>query len=89
MIISGLLTIILKVLDTLLIFTIPSLPNEIYGYLEKFFGYLESGASILANYTPLPYLLTLFGIILVVDASIMIYHFVIWVLKKVPFVGIE
>ena len=89
MIIESLLNVILGYFDLVLIFEIPPLPDNVTGYIETFFGYLETGASILANYTPLTYLLVLFGIILAVDAAILIYHFVMWIIRKIPFLGMS
>lgn len=89
MIIEMLLSFILRILNTLLVFEVPLLPQEVHNYLDSFFGYLESGASVLANYVPLGYLLTLFGIIVAIDGAILLYKFVLWILKKIPMLGIE
>lgn len=89
MIIEALLNLVYKWLDLLLFFEIPKLPQEVNGYINTLFDYLETGASLLANYTPLDYLLVLFGIILAVDAGILIYHFVMWIIKKIPMLGME
>lgn len=89
MIIELLLSFILRILNILLVFEIPMLPQEVYGYFDTFFTYLESGASVLANYVPLSYLLTLFGIIVAIDGGILLYKFVMWILKKIPMLGIE
>lgn len=89
MIIELLLNILKNVLNLLLVFKIPSLPSEVTGYIDTLFGYLETGASILANYTPLSYLLVLFGIILAVDVAIQIYHFVMWIIRKIPLLGMS
>jgi len=84
-----LLGLIYRLLDILLIFEIPPLPLEASTYINTLFNHLVSGASILANYTPLSYLLTLFGIIVAVDVGINIYKFVMWIIKKIPFLGVE
>lgn len=84
MIIEILLNIVYSVLNILLFFEIPQLPTEVLGYINQFFDYLVVGASVLGNYTPLPYLMILFGLLLSVDASILIYHFVMWVIRKIP-----
>ncbi len=89
MIIELLLGLIYRLLDILLIFEIPPLPTEASTYINTLFNHLVSGASILANYTPLSYLLTLFGIIVAVDVGINIYKFVMWIIKKIPFLGVE
>lgn len=89
MIIELLLGLLYKVLDLLLIFKIPQLPSQVTSYVDTLFGYLETGASILSNYTPLTYLLTLFGIFVAVDAAILIYHFVMWIIRKIPMLGMS
>lgn len=89
MIIEMLLSLLGRLLDLLLVFNIPKLPAEVNGYIETMFEYLEMGAGILANYTPLGYLLTLMGIILAVDAGIMIYHFVMWIIRKIPMLSMS
>lgn len=68
---------------------IPSLPAEVEGYLITFFDYLEVGAGILANYSHFDYLMILFSFIIVVDVAIKVYHFVMWILKKIPVAGVE
>lgn len=89
MIIEMLLNVLKNILNILLVFKIPSLPSNVTGYIDTLFGYLETGASILSNYTPLGYLLTLFGIIVAVDGGILIYHFVMWILKKIPMLSMS
>lgn len=89
MIIEMLLNVLYTILNSLLILNIPQLPENVQGYLNTLFDYLVTGASILANYTPLSYLLVLFGVLLAVDTGIMLYHFVMWVLKKIPVLGIS
>ena len=68
---------------------IPEMPDEVLTYIDMAFDTISAGAGILANYTPLTYLLVLFGIILVMDVAIALYHFVMWVIKKIPFLGME
>lgn len=89
MIIQLLLTLIHTIFDKMLIFSIPQLPTEVQSYIDSLFDYLVSGASILANYTPLSYLLTLFGIIVAIDIGINVYKFVMWILKKIPMIGVS
>lgn len=89
MIIEMLLGALYNVLNTLLFFEIPPLPEQVQGYIDTMFDYLVAGAGILANYTPLDYLLILFGVILAVDAAIIIYHFVMWIIRKIPMLGMS
>lgn len=90
MIIEAILNALYNVFNTLTSFiNIPDMPTKGTEMITELFGYLKSGAGILANYTDLGYLLTLFGVIVAVDLGIKIYHFVIWILKKIPMLGIE
>lgn len=68
---------------------IPSFPLEVRTYISYAMDYLEAGAGIIANYVNLPFIVTCFGIVLGVDIGIHLYHFVIWILRKIPFLGIE
>lgn len=90
MIIETLMNILYKVFSALTSFiNIPSLPDAISGYMDTALGYIGSGVQILATFTHLQYLLVLFGIILAVDVGIGIYHFVMWILKKIPMLGVS
>lgn len=89
MIITALLNVIHFILDKVLILSIPQLPSEAMTYVNTLFDYLVGATGIVANYTPLGYLLVLFGVLLAVDVGIMLYHFVMWVLRKIPMLGIE
>lgn len=89
MIIETLLSVLFNLLDFLLFFKIPDLPETALEYVNQFFDYLVAGAGILSNYAPLTYLFTLFSIILVVDAAILVYHFVMWIIRKIPMLGMS
>lgn len=89
MIIQALLEMVTWLMDTLIIFEIPSFPEQVYGYLDTAKEYLVVGGGIFANYAPMEYVVTLYGIILAVDAGILIYHLVMWIIKKVPFLGMQ
>lgn len=89
MIIEALLSAIYNIMDFMLFFNIPKLPEQVEPYIDTMFDYLVAGAGILANYTPLDYLLILFSVLLAVDAAILIYHFVMWILKKIPMLSMS
>lgn len=89
MIIEMLLDLVYSLLSLLLVFEIPGLPDGVQGYIDTAFEYITAGAGIVANYTPLEYLLTLLGILLLVDGALVLYHFVMWIIKKIPMLGIE
>lgn len=68
---------------------IPDMPPEAMEYIDNMFGYLEAGAGIVANYTPFAYIMILFGVVLAVDVGIRLYHFVMWVIRKIPMANIS
>ena len=68
---------------------IPSLPDGVTTIVEGYFYYLQQGFTILAVYVDLNYLFTLFGLILLVDVGLLLYKFVMWILRKIPLLGIN
>ena len=90
MIIEMFLNALYNIFDTLTSFiSIPPFPDEVLNYLTTFCDYINAGAGILSAYTPYYYLATLFGVIVAVDVGIKIYHFVMWVLRKIPVASIS
>lgn len=89
MIIQHLMNSIYNIMDFLLWFEIPKLPPEVFDYVETAFDYIEAGAGVLANYVPLPYFMTLFALLLTIDACIVVYHLVMWIIRKIPMLGME
>ena len=68
---------------------IPPLPDNVDIIMQDCLEYMQNGIYILNNYMNLSYILVLFSIILVIDVAIHIYHFVMWILKKIPMLGIS
>lgn len=68
---------------------IPPLPPDVDEFMSDCLEYMQNGIYILNNYMNLEYILVLFGIILVIDVAIHVYHFVMWILKKIPMLGIS
>lgn len=89
MIIEMLLDLIYNIFNLMLVFEIPRLPDGVTGFVEQAFDYIVSAVGIVANYTHMEYLLTLFAVIIAIDVAIAIYHFIMWILKKIPMLGIE
>lgn len=89
MIIEMLLEVIYKLMSLLMVFSIPSLPDSVQEMIDSVFTYIVAGAGLLANYTPFSYLMTLFFLLLAIDAGIMVYHFVMWIIKKIPMLGVS
>lgn len=89
MIIEMLLNAIYGIMNTLLVIELPKMPEQAMSYIETAFDYISAGAGILANYVYIDYLLILFFLLVAVDAGIMIYHFVMWIIKKIPMLGMS
>lgn len=89
MLIELLLEVIYKLFNLLTSpISIPKLPTELASAIDTVFEYIISGVQILGNYVNLQFILVLFGIVLAVDIGIKIYHFVMWIIRKIPFTGI-
>lgn len=69
--------------------SIPGLPEGVRDVITGALDFISVGVALLANYCDIGYLVTLFGVILAVDAGMLVYKFVMWVIKKIPMIGIE
>lgn len=89
MIIEGLLKIIYKLLFLVISqFNVPPAPEEFIEAIPKFFEYIDSASSLIALVLPItlaPFL-AVTVVIMVVEHG---YPFIMWVLRKIPFLGIE
>lgn len=90
MIIEALLTLLYNVFALLTSpISIPQLPDTISQVMTDALEWVTVGLQIMGAYTHESYLLTLFGIVVAVDVGVMLYKFVMWVLKKIPMLGIK
>lgn len=90
MLIEGILAVIYNVFSVLTMpINIPSMPANVEAVMGEFLQWLQVGLQIVATFTHEGYLLVLFGIVVAVDVGVMLYKFVMWVLKKIPLLGIE
>ena len=90
MIVNALIDMLYGLIDMLTSgLSIPGLPPEVMEIASQVTEYLVMGLKFIANYTHLDYLLVLFGLVAAVDAGILIYKFVMWVVKKIPMAGIS
>lgn len=69
--------------------SIPPLPDNVHTFLADAFEYIAAGIGILANYTDLGYLIILLGVVLAIDVGIALYHFVMWIIRKIPVASIS
>lgn len=90
MIVNALIDMLYGLIDWLTSgLNIPALPDEVMQVAASVTEYLVMGLKFIANYTHLDYLLVLFGIVAAVDAGMLVYKFVMWVIRKIPMLGIE
>lgn len=90
MILEGLLAIVQKLLETLLSpINIPDLPSDVSAVITKAMTYLLDGLGIFAAYTHYQFLMALLAIVIIIDAAMLVYKFVLWILRKIPAVGID
>lgn len=68
---------------------IPTLPDSVVSVLDGALSWIDTGIGIVHAYTNFNYLITLFGIVIGIDIAITLYHFIMWILKKIPMLGIE
>lgn len=85
MIVEGIFYAILKILSALMsVINLPGMPDGVRDLLITFTGYLTTGIALVANYVDVEYLLTLFAIIMAVDGGILVYKFIMWIIRKIP-----
>ena len=65
------------------------LPDNIYDIMDTIWEYIAEGASVVAAYTHYQYLLLLLSFVISFSLLLNGYRFVMWVLRKIPFWGID
>lgn len=90
MLIDGLIDLLFGLVDWLTSgLNIPALPPELMSLVANVTQYITVGIAILSNYTHMDYLLVLFGIVVAVDVGLLGYKFIMWVLRKIPMLGMS
>lgn len=90
MIVQALLSVVLLMLNLLMIpFGLITFPSNVLSVMSSAVGYIAVGFRIVATYTHFSFLLDLFAIALSVGAFFRLYHLVMWILRKIPFLGIS
>lgn len=91
MIIESLLNAIFSVFDSMLSgINIPGLPDGMYEQIVSFFSEtFERASCLIGLILPWSYVRTFFPILIVILASEEIYKLVMWVLRKIPMLGIS
>lgn len=68
---------------------VPSLPPEVAETVGTMLEYVSMGISFMGNFVNMPYLLVLFNIIVGADVAVLIYRLVMWVMRKIPMIGVS
>lgn len=90
MLIKGILSIVLIFLEFIFsAVNIPDFSSEFIGYLENAIEYFQLGYRVLGYYVDLPYIWSLFKIFLGVWIAYELYLLLMWVLRKIPMLGIK
>lgn len=91
MIITSLLNVILIVLESLfnLIPALPTLPEEVTYYWSEFLVIVSNGMSIIATYTNMTVVCSCLVLCIAMYNFEMVYDFIMWFLRKVPFINIK
>lgn len=90
MIINSLMNVIYNLLSLVLSpLDIPGFPDGTEESVSQFFDLIFGSAESVIGLLVPTVVFVLLGIIVTVEVGIHLYHFVIWILKKIPMLGIE
>lgn len=81
---KGLLDLILNLFDVL-----PCLPDGVIESINNYVTLIIQNSKVVSFFIPVEFCLTLVAIVLVIENFHYIYKFTLWLLRKIPFVGIE
>lgn len=92
MIIVGLMNLIKGLLSLLLVFNLPALPDSVHQTMLTVAGYLGDGISVIRAFIgpeAMGVLATLMTLTLAINAAYFLYTGVMWILEKIPMLGIK
>ena len=81
---KGLLDLILNLFDVL-----PDLPAGLIDNINSYVSLIIQNSKVVSFFIPLKFCLTLVAIVLVIENFHYIYRFTMFLLRKIPFIGIE
>jgi hypothetical protein len=91
-IITAALNVIYTVLSVLLVFQLPELPASVITVANTAVGYVTSGVNVIHLFignTAMGVLTLCFKLVILFNAAYFLYSVVMWVLRKVPFLGLK
>lgn len=92
MIVDALGTLIYNLLNLLLVFELPALPDSVVQVFNNALGYIVQGINVIKCFTGstcLALLGVLLQLILFAHGMYMLYSFIAFVLRKIPMIGID
>lgn len=91
MIISSLLNLVYKIFNVLFSpINIPSFDEESVNAVNDFLSTIfEDSETIIGLFIPWTVVNVLIPIVIAVVVAVPLYHFVMWILKKIPFLGVN
>lgn len=69
--------------------SLPQVPDEAYNVIGTVGEYISMGFSILSSYTDVAYIMTLFGVLVLLDMGVLTYKFIMWIIRKIPLANIS
>lgn len=82
--VTWLIDAILNLLDVL-----PDFPEELVTSVEEFFSLIFDNLSILGFFVPLSTIKILIPLVILIINFEDVYAFIMWLLRKIPFLGIK
>lgn len=91
MIITALLKVVLSIFDALLSLlpSIPALPESVTEILDTCLSYFTAGLAMLSNFVYMDVVTTLITLFLAMVSFKEIWRFIWWIVRKIPFLGVE
>ena len=90
LIIKALCDLLIGLFDLLLTpVALPHIPDEVLAVLDQAVVYMKAGFSFLANFINLDLVLILFPLAILIEKTDLLYKLVMWVLRKIPMLGIK
>ncbi len=68
---------------------LPDMPSEVVSVMDSFFEIIFTGVNIFNFFVPLDFVAILIPIVIAILNFDKIYKLVMWVLRKIPFIGVE
>ena len=68
---------------------IPAMPDSAREAVSSVMSYITAGLDLLSCFADVSYLLLLFSLVVAVDVGILLYRFIMWIIRKIPMLGIS